>query len=116
MWVQLLGLIMGVALAKAASPEGDAYCKQFQESNLIPECGYRAPRDILFIVDASNSMDEDQFYSSVLNYTTLIYCSFDAALPNKIGLMVFAEEIKVSCFIFRDTSILEIGPLVMVMQ
>jgi hypothetical protein len=51
--------------------------------------------DVLFIVDASNSMDPNRFYAEMLDFTELLYCGFNAAPPNQAGLILFNDQVQV---------------------
>jgi len=61
----------------------------------VPPCAQRAARDLLFLVDSSNSMDPNRFYGEMLDYTQLLFCAFDSADANRVGMIIFAQQIKV---------------------
>src|SRR5688500_8172126 len=59
----------------------------------VPPCPQRANRDILFLVDASESMDPDRFYRVMLDFTQSIYCAFDRRDVNRAGMVIFSSRI-----------------------
>jgi von Willebrand factor type A domain len=61
----------------------------------VPRCPDNDPRDLLFLVDGSNSMNKDRFFREMLDYCLSLYCAFDPLKANQAGLIVFNEEIKV---------------------
>ena len=62
----------------------------------MPACADPRPRDLLFIVDGSNSMDRDLFYKNMLDYTLALYCAFDPSANNQAGMILFREKIEVA--------------------
>lgn len=64
-------LLLGAAMLQVALAQQD-YCSQFQ----VNPCQLRVDRDIMFLIDGSNSMSQDRFYGEVLDYTLALYCSF----------------------------------------
>ena len=67
------------------------YCDQYQ----TPLCPNNRPRDLLFLVDGSNSMDPAVFYSHMLDYTLALFCALHESEPNQAGMIVFNQEIQV---------------------
>jgi hypothetical protein len=59
----------------------------------IPKCQDSSQRNILFVVDASNTMDIDRWYSQLLTYTEQLYCSLNAGALNKVGMVLFGSKI-----------------------
>lgn len=71
---------------------GDAArtCSDFQ----VPPCPQRADRDILFLLDTSESMNPARFYSETLDFTQAIYCAFDQRDTNRAGIVTFSATIR----------------------
>ena len=46
----------------------------------VPPCTDPRPRDALFLVDASNSMNRLVFYSNMLDYTLALFCAFSCSM------------------------------------
>lgn len=61
----------------------------------VRPCPDPIARDLLFVLDASASMDRTHFYETMLDYVQHVYCSFDRFSTNQVGLLLFAREIKV---------------------
>ena len=53
------------------------------------------PRDLLFIVDKSLSQNELITNSVVLDYVQQLYCSFDASIGSRVGLISFGFDVRV---------------------
>lgn len=60
---------------------------------VVDPCNDKKPRDLLFIVDASNSMDRKVFYSLMLDFTQSLYCAFHQSVPNRVGMILFGRNI-----------------------
>lgn len=89
-------LLFSMALAMcamfAATPvAASSYCNSINPP--VTECVDRSPRDLLFLVDASNSMNRVRWYTAMLNYVEALYCAFDKVAPNQAGMIIFAENI-----------------------
>jgi hypothetical protein len=54
-----------------------------------------APTDIMFMVDASNSLNRTLFYTNMMDYLLQVYCVLDPKVENRAGMLTFAQEIKV---------------------
>lgn len=69
-----------------------SYCNNVK----IKKCQVKADRDLLFVIDGSDSMEKDKFYNEMLAYAKNIYCAFDDVLSvNRAGMIIFNAEIKV---------------------
>lgn len=62
-------------------------------SMTVTPCAVRANRHILFLVDASDSMDPARFQREMLDYTQSLYCAFNPADVNQAGMITFASQI-----------------------
>lgn len=61
----------------------------------VPECRVRAPRDIIFLVDASDSMDPSQFYGNMLDYVQDLWCTLNINDLNRGALITFGDQVKI---------------------
>lgn len=61
----------------------------------VPQCEYRLNRDLLFIVDASESLDPARFNGEMLDYTQALFCAFDVRDVNKAGMIMFNKNVRV---------------------
>lgn len=59
----------------------------------VPPCQFRTARDLLFLVDASDSLDPARFQTDMLDYTQSLFCAFNTADVNRAGMITFASEI-----------------------
>lgn len=62
-------------------------------SMTVSPCATRADRHILFLVDASDSMDPARFQREMLDYTQSLFCAFNQADVNMAGMITFASTI-----------------------
>jgi hypothetical protein len=62
-------------------------------STPVPPCARRGNRDIIFLVDASDSMSPANFYGQMLDYVQTAFCAFDNADNNRAAMITFAREI-----------------------
>ena len=62
---------------------------------VVDPCLDLQPRDLLFVIDASLTMDRSVFYSIMLDFTQTLYCAFDQSVANRAGMIMFARDIKV---------------------
>lgn len=60
----------------------------------IDMCQRREPRDIIFLLDASNSVDRDFFYTKTLDAARDLICAFDPRANNQFGLILFNKEVR----------------------
>jgi hypothetical protein len=60
----------------------------------VPPCAEKSPRDLLFLVDGSQSMNRDRFYGEMLDYCLSLYCAFDPTRNNQAGMIVFNQQIQ----------------------
>lgn len=86
----LLLVLLYIAAAGAAAVK-PSYC----DALTLPPCMREVARDMMFLVDASMSMDENRFYTQLLDYTLSLYCTFTEDLPNQVGMILFNREVKV---------------------
>lgn len=61
----------------------------------VPECEDPRARDLLFLVDASNTMDRERFFSEMLDFVAALYCAFSPLSNNQAGLILFSSKIFV---------------------
>jgi hypothetical protein len=59
----------------------------------VPPCQIRVARDLLFLVDASDSLDPLRFQTEMLNYVQSLFCAFNTNDINRAGMITFASEI-----------------------
>ncbi|KAH9257760.1 hypothetical protein BASA81_004226 [Batrachochytrium salamandrivorans] len=69
---------------------GEDYCSQLA----VPPCPAKLPRDVLFLVDGSNSMSESRFYKEMLDYTLGLFCALEPSLPNQAGMIIFNQQVQ----------------------
>jgi Mg-chelatase subunit ChlD len=60
----------------------------------IPPCARQGTRDIVFLVDASDSMSPDNFYGQMLDFVQTSYCAFDSSEQNRVAMITFAKTIQ----------------------
>ena len=65
-----------------------------QRQGVRPPCKEIAPRDLLFIVDASDSIDREKFYTSTLDFIQHVVCVLNVGQNNQAGLIIFNSEIR----------------------
>ena len=75
------------------SSSNSTYCAAI--SPPVPPCPTQEARDLLFLVDTSNSMNRVRFYSTMLDYTQSLYCAFDPRETNQAGMILFAQNVYV---------------------
>jgi len=59
----------------------------------VPLCQIRVNRDLLFLVDASDSLDPVRFNKEMLDYVQSLFCAFNPLDVNRAGMITFAKEI-----------------------
>lgn len=94
MFQQIVAL--AAALMLTVSPTAQAqsdYCQV--EFPTVKPCPVSVSRDIMFLLDGSNSMDPNRFYGEVLDYTLQIWCSFQQDQANKAGVVLFNQRVEV---------------------
>jgi hypothetical protein len=91
----LLLVTLALLLLQSAKimASGPSYCDNYNPP--VPPCKELVPRDLLFMVDGSNSMNRNKFYGEMLEYCLALYCSFSPALSNQAGMIVFNKNIQV---------------------
>jgi hypothetical protein len=96
MLASLLLLVVVVALSVAIGAQEDLssaaldYCGEYN----TPQCPNKGiPRDLLFLVDGSNSMDPDKFFREMLDYTLSLYCAFDPSVSNQVCFCYYTFDI-----------------------
>ena len=63
-------------------------------SNLkIPSCYSIEPRDFIFIIDISGSMNQT-VVDTTLTFAQQLFCSFDNAVGSRVGLMTFGTVVE----------------------
>lgn len=62
-------------------------------STPVPPCAKRGNRDIVFLVDASDSMSPSNFYGQMLDFVQTAFCAFDSADTNRAAMITFARQI-----------------------
>lgn len=87
--VVCLGVVIYIPFPCAAT-----FCSSSSFNN-VTECDDPLPRDLLFLVDASNTMDRRRFYREMLDYTLALYCAFPQQSGNQAGMVLFSEKIFV---------------------
>lgn len=60
----------------------------------VPPCKDIAPRDLIFVVDASESIDRDKFYTSTLDFIQAAVCVLNVGQSNQAGLIIFNSAIR----------------------
>lgn len=86
-------LLLFAAWAGITTCLAQTYCDRLAPQ--VPPCADPIPRDLLFVVDGSQSMNRDRFFSEMLEYCLRLYCAFDASEANQAGMIVFNKEIEV---------------------
>lgn len=69
---------------------GPDHCKNVN----VPPCPRKEPRDIVFLLDASNSVDREDFFTKTLDVTRDLICAFDQKAGNQFGLVIFNSEVR----------------------
>jgi len=59
----------------------------------VPVCATPVPRDVVFILDTSNSLNPTDFYNNTLNYIQSLYCAFSSAPGSQAGVVTFSQQI-----------------------
>jgi hypothetical protein len=77
----------------ASSAGFNNFCTSFSSS--IPPCTIALPRDLVFVLDKSNSMSESTVNGPLLDYAQQLYCSFDQSTGSQVGLVTFGADVKV---------------------
>jgi hypothetical protein len=61
----------------------------------ITRCTSEAkPADVLYLVDASDSMYPQFFYGQMLDYVLQLQCTLNDTLPNRVGMLLFSNRIN----------------------
>lgn len=62
----------------------------------ITDCKVQAkPIDLIYLVDASESLDRNIFYTDLNDYLKLMHCTLNESLPNQASLILFSNRIEV---------------------
>ncbi|KAH9261105.1 hypothetical protein BASA81_000809 [Batrachochytrium salamandrivorans] len=88
-------VLFAIALMAVFSPRvlgSPTYCNFI--SPPVPLCTDVTPRDLVFLVDGSDSISPDRFYTELLDYTQALYCAFDPNQPNQAAMVVFNGQIR----------------------
>lgn len=73
----------------------NASFNQFCGSLTVPPCFQVVPRDVLFLVDKSSSLDQATIAGPMLDYVQQLYCAFDSSTGSQVGLISFGNNVKV---------------------
>ena len=60
---------------------------------VVEPCRDLQPRDLLFVIDASNTMDRQIFYTLMMDFAQTLYCAFEQNIPNRAGMILFGQHI-----------------------
>ncbi|KAH9254462.1 hypothetical protein BASA81_007575 [Batrachochytrium salamandrivorans] len=95
MGLQHLGLAFLLLVASTSTVHATlaSYCESIVPR--VERCVNTAPRDLLFIVDGSSSMELRRFKEEMIDYTQALYCAFDPDAANTAGMIVFNKNIRV---------------------
>jgi len=73
---------------------GVASAQRTCQSVDVPACQVRVARDLLFLVDASDSLNPARFQDEMLNYVQSLFCAFNQQDVNRAGMVTFNKDIK----------------------
>lgn len=62
-------------------------------SFVVPQCYTNVDRDVIFLIDASDSMDRAKFYTSELDLIQSVYCAFDPSVNTRAALITFSSTV-----------------------
>jgi hypothetical protein len=61
----------------------------------ITRCTSEAkPADVMYLVDASESMFPHFFYGQMLDYVLQLQCTLNETLPNRVGMLLFSNQVS----------------------
>ena len=69
------------------------FCNQL--ASYVTPCTSIAPRDLLFVVDASFSQNQTLLNEDVLSFVQQLYCGVDTEVGSQVGLIIFGYDVKV---------------------
>jgi hypothetical protein len=81
------------------APTSSPFCGQLS----LPSCGDLVPRDLIFVLDKSSSMNQTKVRGELLDYVEQLYCSFDDTAGSFVGLISFGFDVKVEIRLGRQT-------------
>lgn len=58
-------------------------------------CNDKQPRDLLLVLDGSNTIAEERFFGEILDFALSVFCRFDVDAPNQLGIVVFGKHVQV---------------------
>ena len=99
--VAAAGLLAGVGVAVTGAhaqqqqQQDSPFCRQVAALVEQEPCVEPVPRDVVFLVDKSYSMNATQLNEDVLSYTQQLFCSLDAAAGSRVGLISFGFDVRV---------------------
>ena len=87
-------LLLLLLLARTAQADFSNFCTTL--SYQVGQCTDITPRDLIFLLDKSASMNLTYVNYQALDYVEQLYCGFDGTIGSQVGLISFGYDVPVN--------------------